>query len=90
MNSHPPGRDNVVDRLLAHLEKNGDDERVRELAADVRHGRTTLAESLSASFYADALRPSLDGFVGWYQQLSDADRDAEVDRSQAEINKLDE
>jgi hypothetical protein len=28
MNSRTPGRDNVVERLLAHLEKNGDDERL--------------------------------------------------------------
>jgi hypothetical protein len=85
-----PGRDNVTERLLAHLENNGDDERVRELASDVLHGRSTLTESLAASFYAEALLPKLDGFAGWYEQLSDADRAAEADLIQVEIEKLDE
>jgi len=77
-----------MDKLLAHVAENGDDERLRELATGIRRGSPGWAESLSASFYADALQPKLDSFIGWYDQLSETDRAKEADRCQHELDQI--
>ena len=74
------GQERLVDRLLAHVEKNSDDGRLRELAAGLRSGHAAWDESLRASCYAEALQPGLDSFAEWYDQLDDADRAAYVER----------
>jgi hypothetical protein len=81
-------RERLVDKLLAHVAENGDDERLRELATGIRQGSAGWAESLSASFYAEALQPKLDGFIGWYDQLSETDRAEEADRCQHELDQI--
>jgi hypothetical protein len=82
------GRRQLVDKLLAHLEKNGDDGRIRELAAGIRQGNAGWAESLAASSYAQALQPKLDGFIGWYQHLGESDRATEAERCQSELDHM--
>jgi len=84
------GHDELVERLLAHIERHGDDERLRELAGGLRRGRAGWAESLSSSAYTDALQPKLDGFAGWYQSLSETERAAEAARCDSELEKLNE
>lgn len=82
------GQERLVDRLLAHIETNGKDERLRELAAGIRSGSASWAESLGASFYSEALRPGLDGFVGWYDQLSESERAEHAERCQNTVDEL--
>jgi hypothetical protein len=77
----------VIGKLLAHIEKNGSDERLRELAAGLREGHAGWAESLRAPAYAEALQPGLNTFTGWYGQLSASERAEQAERYQ---RKLDE
>ncbi|RZU51202.1 hypothetical protein EV385_3010 [Krasilnikovia cinnamomea] len=84
------GHERLVDRLLAHLERHSDDERLREMASGIRQGNASAAESLRASYYADALYPGLDGFAGWYQQLSESERAAHADQCRKVLDDLNE
>ncbi|GIM98072.1 hypothetical protein [Paractinoplanes toevensis] len=71
------GDQRIIDRLLAHIEKNGDDERLREMATDVRRGDAQLRDFLSASEYSAALQPGLQGFTNWYERLDESERAAQ-------------
>ena len=82
------GQQRLVDKLLAHIEKNGNDTRLRELAAGIRSGSAGWAESLNASFYAEALSPGLDNFAGWYDQLSESERAEHAERCQHKVDDL--
>ncbi|MEU7908592.1 hypothetical protein [Actinoplanes sp. NPDC049118] len=82
------GQERLVDKLLAHLEENGSDERLRELAAGIRNGSAGWAQSLNASFYAEAMQPGLIGFTEWYDQLSESERAEHAERCQRDIDAL--
>lgn len=82
------GKERIVDRLLAHLEKNGSDENLRELAGGIRRGEADMRDSLSASPYSQAMRPGLLNFGSWYEQLSESDRAEWAERCQHEIDEL--
>jgi hypothetical protein len=83
-----PGRERLVERLLAHLENNGDDERLRELAAGIRSGSAGWAGSLTAPAYAEALKPGLNGFARWYDHLSDTERAEQAGRCRSTVDDL--
>lgn len=82
------GQERLIDTLLAHIERNAGDERLRELAAGIRSGYAGWAESLSSSFYTEALQRGLDGFTGWYDQLSDSERAEHAEHYQGKLNEL--
>jgi hypothetical protein len=82
------GQERLVDRLLDHIEKHGKDERLRELAAGIRSGNAGWAESLSASFYAEAVQPGLNDFAGWYDQLGESERAKQAEHCQRGIADL--
>jgi hypothetical protein len=82
------GQQRLVDKLLAHIERNGNDERLRELAAGIRSGHAGWAESLNASFYVEALHPGLNDFAGWYDQLDESERAEHAERCQQEVDDL--
>jgi hypothetical protein len=82
------GQERLVDKLLAHIEKNGTDERLREMAAGIRSGSAGWAESLSASFYAGALEPGINDFAGWYDELSESERADHAERCASTVAEL--
>lgn len=82
------GQERLVDKLLAHIEKNGNDERLRELAGGIRSGSAGWAESLSASCYAEVVLPGLNDFAGWYDTLSNSERAAQAERCQSTVDEL--
>ncbi|WP_305788400.1 hypothetical protein [Symbioplanes lichenis] len=71
--------DPIVDKLLAHLEANGDTEAVRELAGALRRGELDWPAGLGAPFYAEALAPRIAAFADWHRSLSDDDRTRHMD-----------
>jgi len=81
-------RDHLVDKLLSHVARNSDDERLRELAAGIQKGEAGWEESLGASFYAEALAPKLEGFAGWYQSLSDDERAEHAAKCEDQLNEI--
>ncbi|WP_127504014.1 hypothetical protein [Actinoplanes solisilvae] len=83
-------RQRIVDRLLAHLEANGSDEHLRELAAGVRRGDAPVRDFVANSSYAEALQPGLENFAGWYDTLSDSDRAEQAEQCRQVIEKIDE
>lgn len=83
-----PGQERLVDRLLIHIEKNGKDERLRELAAGIRSEHASWVESLTASFYSEALQSGLRDFAGWYDQLSESERAEHAERCQRKVDEL--
>ncbi len=81
-----PGEQRVLDQLLEHLQRNSDDERLRELATGVLAGDISLNAALSADAYTESLRPGLTRFADWYHDL-DADALAEeLTRSRSHID----
>jgi hypothetical protein len=82
------GQERLVDKLLAHIEKNSNDERLREMAAGMRSGSAGWAESLNSSFYAEALQPGLVDFAGWYDELSESERAEHAGRCASTVAEL--
>jgi len=82
------GHQRIVDRLLAHIEKNGENERLRKLAADVRRGNASLGDYLNSAEYAQALQPGMADFTGWYDQLSDSERAEQAQRLQKAVDQV--
>lgn len=82
------GHERLVDKLLAHLAKNGHDERLRELATGIRGGHAGWGESVRAAVYADALRPGLNGFARWYDELSESERAQHAEHCQSALDDL--
>lgn len=82
------GRELLVDRLLAHIEKNGSDGTLREMAAGIRRGDGSLRDFLASSSYYRALQPGLQDFSQRYDRLSDSERAGEAQRCQRHLDQL--
>ncbi|SNY58232.1 hypothetical protein [Paractinoplanes atraurantiacus] len=81
----PPAEEPVLGPILRHLQRNSEDERIRELAAGVLNGEVSLREALTADAYADALRPGLVNFTRWRQQQGDDTLVELIEQNRAQI-----
>ncbi|GIE29262.1 hypothetical protein Ait01nite_023070 [Actinoplanes italicus] len=84
------GEQQLVEQLLIHLQREADDERLRDLASDVLGGRLSLREAMASSVYTEAVAPAMNEYSERYTAMDQKDRDTEAQRAGAIVRKLEE
>jgi hypothetical protein len=84
------GEQQLVEQLLTHLQREADDERLRDLASDVLGGRLTLQEAMASSVYTEAVAPAMNEYNERYMAMDQKGRDTEAQRAAAIVRKLEE
>lgn len=84
------GEEEMLERLLLHLEQDEEDDRLRELAADVRRGGVSLSDAISVPSYESALAGRVSGFLSWYQTLKPDALAGHVDECRQQIRDLED
>lgn len=84
------GEQQLVERLLTHLQREADDARLRELASDVLGGRLSLREAMASPVYAEAVAPAMEEYSERYTAMDQKGRDTEAQRAGAIVRKLEE
>ncbi|GAA1647001.1 hypothetical protein [Actinoplanes couchii] len=84
------GREQIVERLLLHLQREADDPRLRELAGDVLGGRVGLTEAVASAAYAEATADVVDAYRRWCSVPGPGERDEQALRAEAVIRRLDQ
>lgn len=84
------GEQQLVEQLLIHLQRETDDERLRDLASDVLGGRLSLREAMASSVYAEAVVLAVNEYRERYTAMDQTGRDTDTQRAGAIVRKLEE
>lgn len=71
----------VLERLAGSPEAGA----LRELAQSLLSGEMTVMDAVSSNVYADALADGMRQFTTWYQDLSEAEREAAANEGAASL-----